>query len=162
MTIPDRASLPAEFVAVLEQHDAEKARSYGRKPVLPADETPQVLVDAAVEFDRLLGVEIAKGERGAEVLNLYMRRYIDAALRRELVEPATKLGEPIDLHGTGFRGLRDLHEAYAYFVALLDGRDNSPEPQKASYRKLMVIRRKHFAEEFRVDLDLTDEEWWEL
>ncbi len=162
MTIPDRASLPAEFVVVLEQHDAEKARSYGRKPVLPAEETPQVLIDAAVEFDRLLGEEIANGERAAEVVNMFMRPRIDAVLRREIVEPLPGIAEPIDLHGTGFHLLRDLHEAYAYFVALLDARDNSPESQKAFHRKMMVMRRKHFAEEFGVDLDLTDEEWWEL
>lgn len=162
MSIPERSSLPAEFMALLEQQDAEKARTYGRKPVLPAVETPQVLVDAAMDLDHWLGLEMANGERAAEVVNTFMRARIDAVLRREVVEPMAGIAEPNDLHGTGFHHLDDLHEAYAYFVALLDARDNSSESRMAWFRRSMVMRRKLLAERFGVELDLTDEQWWEL
>ena len=59
MTVPDRSELPQEFVAYLEKQNAELAEHERPKPILPAEETPEELVDAAIALEEAIDRHIA-------------------------------------------------------------------------------------------------------
>ncbi len=145
----------------LEANNVIKSRSYNKKPVLPAEATPQVLVDAAEEFDALLAKHGAEGSTGAAMLELFIRRHIDAVLRREVVEPVN-IKTPIGFRGTDVKDINELSSMYAYFRSLMRGDDNT-RPKYLEFAKRHTIRqRRHMAAEFGVELNLTDDEVWEL
>ena len=57
MAVPDRSTLPQEFLDFLDYQLAHVNGNYGRKPILPAAETPEELVEAARVFERVLDDE---------------------------------------------------------------------------------------------------------
>ena len=161
MPVPSRDDLPAKFVAVLEKHDDERRRVYGREPVLPAPATPDELVEMAQKLTVLLDRHLAEGSSAADEINLALRFAIDAVLRREVVEPVRPL-PLVQLIGTDRKRVPELTATYSAFASLLRGIDRSTPDEMARFREDMVWRRKHFAAELGVELELTDEEWFEL
>ena len=161
MPVPDRSELPAEFVAVLDKHDDARAKSYGRAPILPADETPEELVEMARELAELIDRHLAEGSSAADEINNAYRIHVDAVLRREVREPLLQTPR-VRLIGTDRKRVPHLTARYATFASFLRGDDNSTPRQMERFREHTVWRRKHFAAEFGVELELTDEEWFEL
>ena len=74
MPIPDRSELPPKFVEWLERQEAERAAAGPpAKPLLPAESTPQELVDAAVLLDERIAHHRKDGSQAAELIELEVR-----------------------------------------------------------------------------------------
>ena len=82
-------------------------------------------------------------------------------MRGEITELIADIPRPI-LDNTDFKQRKDLGDARAWFLSLLIDHDDSTPEMMQFFQNNTVRRRKHFAEKFGVDLDLTDEQWWEL
>ena len=123
MTVPDRSELPQEFVAYLEKQNAELAEHERPKPILPAEETPEELVDAAIALEEAIDRHIADGSFAAKLIEHVMRPTIDQALNREITEPIPNLVVPNKLGDTDLYEPRrkDLEKRYYEFATSLKG-----------------------------------------
>lgn len=155
-----RSDMPAGLVERLELIDRQFAELRDRRPLLPAATTPPELVDAA----RSLDAELRRhhGTRVAGSIERWRRSLIDAALAGSLVEPATA-----DQLRTNARHLEDavepgqeeLMSSYHRFGALLRNVDYTTPERRASLVASTVRRKRRSAQEFGLELELTDEEW---
>lgn len=160
MTVPDRSTLPPEYLDFLAYQAENVGRRNGQKPILPAAETPEELVDAARVFERHLDEHLAQGAQAAKELDFYCRRYINKALNRQVTEP-----EEVYTHGlseTDLQGRKQLNRAFVDFSDLIEGVDHSRPGMMAIVRQATIAQRKKKAAELDLQLDLTDEEWWQL
>ena len=122
---------------------------------------PEELVELAGLVSRLIDKYLSQGSSAADELNLRFRPCLDAIIRREITEPQNEMPR-VRLQGTDQNNCRDLTGAYSQLRVLLRGDDKSTPDEMARFREDMVWRRKHFAAELGVELELTDEEWFEL
>ena len=160
VTAPDRSTLPDEYLDFLADQAERVGKRNGQKPILPAAETPEELVEAARTLERHLDEHLAQGAEAAKMLDFYMRKYINQALARQVTEKVE-----IYTHGlleTDLRDRSELSRAYIDFKSLMGGTDHSNPQMMAIIRKATIAQRKNKAVELGLELDLTDEEWWEL
>ena len=165
MAVPDRSTLPPEMVTFLTENDAYIEAKYARSPVLPASETPQVLIDAAAELNATIARHLSDDSDASRYMEHALRPHIEAVLRREVTEPVSRDDMRIDrrLYDSDIiEKRRDLESAWSTFVDLISGHDHSTEDAKDLFRWAVVGQRKTKAERLGLELDLTDEEWWQL
>ena len=163
MSAPSRSGLPADLVAFLEKTDLERSRRYGRAPILPATSTPDELVVAAGELNDAIARHLAEGSDAARFVDDAFRPHIERVLRREQVETVAEVRTHRGLYDTDIvEKRRDLESAMVYFEMLLGGTDNSTEAKMTRFYNDTIRRRRVMAERCGVELDLTDEEWWQL
>ena len=168
--IPDRSELPAEFVAYLDRQNAEFENTEPSKPILPAASTPPELIEVAQDLDRLIAHHRADGSSAAELIDDEMRQFIDDVLAEKITEPInedwrTIQGRrPIQWGSTDRyqKHRKDLNSAKVKFEYLLIGYDHSTPSSVASVRCTALIFRKEVARRLGIELELTDEEWWQL
>ncbi len=160
MSSPDRSTLPADLVRTFEQFDREFESDYGRKPVLPAAETPAELVEVAEKLRRIF--ELNPDGDGSVYIQTQMGELIDRVLRREVREPVVQ--PPSTRHLLEFMDAKDhgLEAAVATFTNLVTGTDWSTEAKKRFVRDDHILRKKLMAESAGLSLELTDDEWFAL
>lgn len=164
MPVPDRSMLPSEFVAYIEKQNAELADHTPLKPILPAPSTPQELVDAAQKLDQLIETHRNDGSLAAELIDNQFRHLIDAVLARTVTEPVQQTWQPVKWGDTDLYEpkRKDLERAWGDLVDLATGYDkSSPAAMKMARRMALKVRQK-VAKQMGVELDLTDQEWWQL
>ena len=163
MTPPSRTDLPADFVAFLEKTDLDRERYYGKPPVLPATATPDELVVAAAELNEAIARHRADGSDAAQFIDAVFRPHIERVLRREQTQTITTIRNDRRLYDTDIvEKRRDLESAMSHFRMLLRGADNSTERRMTEFFTDTVRRRRVLAERHGIELELTDEEWWQL
>ena len=171
MPIPDRSELPEKFVEYIIKQNKELDEYAPAGPVLPAESTPLELIEAAQDLDRLISYHRADGSTAAELIEDEMRQFIDAVL-------AGKITEPIDENWRQVQGRRpinwedstdryekhreDLNYAKVGFEYLLIGHDRSTPEEIERTRETCLSVRKELARRWDIELDLTDEQWWQL
>ena len=171
MPIPDRSELPEKFVEYIIKQNKELDEYAPAGPVLPAESTPLELIEAAQDLDRLISYHRADGSTAAELIEDEMRQFIDAVL-------AGKITEPIDENWRQVQGRRpinwedhtdlyaddrkDLNSATVAFEYMLIGHDDSTPREIARVRNVGLMVRKELARRWDIELDLTDEQWWQL
>lgn len=160
MPIPPRSELPVEYVKLLETWDRFHEEDFGRKPILPAATTPELLVQMAKRLDEAL--KSHSHTRAAPMIEPAVRPSIDACLAGTVTQP---MEVPVHHHVHQDVDLQDhpeLSEAFYDFEDRITGKDHSTERAMKRDIRGQLTRRKHWAKEYGLDLSLTDEEWLEL
>ena len=171
MPIPDRSELPAEFVAYLDKQNKDFEEYEPAGPILPAESTPPELIEVAQDLDRLIAHHRADGSSAAELIDDEMRQFIDDVLAEKITEPIKEDWRMIqgrrpinweDNSDLYIEKRKALNAAAVKFEYLLIGYDNSTPEEVARTRELGLTVRKEIARRRGIDLDLTDEQWWQL
>ena len=164
MPVPDRSDLPAAFVQWVDRQNRELESYVEPGPVLPAASTPQEIVDAAVALDEAIARHRDDGSVAAGLLEEKIRHLIDGAIAREITEPQQPKAMAVRWSDTDLVDERrsDLSSALATFEHLVYGIDRTTPEALASSKRSELNFRKHIAKRMGVELDLTDEEWWQL
>lgn len=158
---PSRSELPADLVANLEVVDLDYANTYGRKPILPADSTPDELVAAAEAV--CAAIERHEGTEAATAVHGLLKKHIKASLSRRITKPVDDLPSLKYLYdSTNYVELDGLEGSVSTFKNLLSGTDWSSEEDRASIRRDRILRKQIFAGEHELQLELTDDEWFDL
>ncbi len=160
MPIPPRSELPAEYVELLDTWNLDWKNNFGRKPILPADSTPELLVTMAQRLDDALKAH--SNTRAYPSIEPLVRNAVDACLARTLTEPVELHLHPRVRQDTDLHENPELSEALEDFLDRVTGKDNSTEDTMRLYTRIQLKRKKSFAEKHGLDLDLTDEEWLQL
>lgn len=162
MAIPDRSTLPPEFLELLAWQTENVGTRYGDKPILPADETPDELVEAAKLFRDLLDDFLETGSLTAVEFDSYYRQVLNDVIDRKLTEPID-VRVPADLkYFPDFEAREGLGSAYINFDSLLRGSDHSSKASMSIIRKATIMQRKAKAAELGMELELTDDEWFDI
>ena len=160
MAVPDRSELPPEFLERTRELDESLARSYGREPLLPAKRTPDELVELAERLEALITKYYWEGSTGATELNGLMG-LIEQVKAREITEPMKDFAVS-KIDDTDIRQFPDLQKVFNRFSNEISGSDFSSPEMMRIFRRSTVNYRKKVAADLGLDLELTDDEWWEL
>jgi len=170
MAIPDRSELPPEFVAYLDKMNAEMEEWEPSKPVLPAESTPPELIEAARALNASITRHLDDDSLAAQLIEREWRPFIDDVLAEKITEPIDEdwrsiAGRPpirwgdTDLYA---KNRKDLETAIVRFETLIIGLDQTTPERVARVKAMVLTARKKVAQNMGVELDLTDEEWWQL
>jgi len=162
MEPPDRTTLPTDFVEFLERQAENLGARYGSKPVLPAGETPEELVRAAILLRELLDEFLATGSAIAQDFDNYLGEIIKKVLSKQITEPVDLRVPPDMKYEEDFAQRDDLRRAYIDFLQLVRGTDHSDPHSMSIVRRATVMQRKAKAAEIGLDLELTDDQWFAL
>ena len=171
MPIPDRSELPDKFVDYIIKQNKDLEEYEPRGPVLPAASTPPELIEAARVLDDAITRHSADGSSAAPLIDKQMRQLINDVLDKKITKPINE--NQLEARGQSSyvwedrtdryeKERRDLNSATVTFQYLLIGHDNSTPAAIARTRKMALSIRKELARRWGVDLDLTDEQWWQL
>ena len=160
MAVPDRSELPPEFLERTRELDESLARSYGREPLLPAERTPDELVELAERLEALITKYYWEGSTGATEL-IGLMGLIEQVKAREITEPMKGLAVS-KIDDTDIRQFPDLQKVFNRFSNEISGSDFSSPEMMRMFRRSTVNYRKKVAADLGLDLELTDDEWWEL
>ena len=163
MPIPPRSELPADYVELLEIWDGHWEADYGRAAILPADKTPELLVTMAKRLDKALTTY--SHTAAASMIEPIYRECIDATLARKTTQPVSK--ERLHLHPHIYQGVDlqdhpELMYAFMEFEDRIKGENHADSDSMERYRSATIRRKRLKAQDFGLDLDLTDEEWLQL
>ena len=171
MPIPDRSELPEKFVEYIIKQNREFEEYEPEGAVLPAESTPAELIEAAQTLDRLIAFHRVDGSTAAELIEEDMRPFIDAAIAEKITEPidenwwGTRRPRPVNWEDHTDRyedNRKDLNAATVAFKYMLIGDDDSTPKRVEQLRNTALMVRKELARRLDIELDLTDEEWWQL
>ena len=160
MAVPDRSDLPPEFSLRLRKSDASIAEGYGRSPLLPAVETPDELVELAERLEYLITKYYWEGSTGAIAL-VGLIRLIEKVKARGVTEPVRDFAVS-RIDDTDIHDFPDLLKVFNRFTDEIRGTDYSSPEIMGMLRRSAVTYKKKVAADLGLDLELTDDEWWEL
>ena len=170
MPIPDRSELPEKFVAYLDKSNKDFEEYVPEPPIWPSASTPQRLIEAARTLDAEIERHQEDGSEAAGYIDMLFRPLINDVL-------AEKIAEPVDENWRHEQGLpivrwgdTDLYEekraplnrAWVDFKVLVEGRDEVTPEKMEGILEVGLSLRKELAKRLGLELELTDEEWWQL